>query len=104
MVVPGMFGKPGAASPPHGGRPSLLTQLSNRFSGRGGGGDNAAKHAKQAAREKAYVGSFRWKVFQTFENADYREGPWPRPTAKIISLVVMATIMVSTFADSGIMY
>jgi len=46
----------------------------------------------------AYIGSFRWKVFQTFENPDYKDGPWPKPTAKVISLVVMATILVSTLA------
>ena len=37
-----------------------------------------------------YVGSFRWKVFQTFENPGYSN------MAKVISLVVMLTILVST--------
>ena len=55
------------------------------------------KSERTKAQER-YTGSFRWKVFQTFENPDYREGPWPKSTAKVISLIVMATILVSTLA------
>ena len=40
-----------------------------------------------------YIGSFRWKVFQTFENPDFSENP---VLAKLISVVVMTTILVSS--------
>ena len=40
-----------------------------------------------------YIGSFRWKVFQTFENPDFSEYP---VLAKLISVVVMTTILVSS--------
>ena len=37
-----------------------------------------------------YIGSRRWKVFQTFENPGYSN------LAKLISIIVMATILMST--------
>ena len=54
--------------------------------------------SKRTKATERYAGSFRSKVFQTFENPDYREGPWPAQTAKTISVIVMATILVSTLA------
>ena len=47
---------------------------------------------RDPAAGSKYIGSFRWKVFQTFEDPDFSENPaW----ARLISVVVMVTILVS---------
>ena len=60
--------------------------------------EEAVEAVEVVKKKDPYVGSLRWKVFQTFENPDYRDGPWPKMTAKVISLIVMATILMSTVA------
>ena len=50
----------------------------------------STKFFHRDGQPNTYIGSFRWKVFQTFENAGFSR------LAKVISIVVMATIMVST--------
>ena len=55
--------------------------------------DITEPYSKEARSGSKYIGSFRWKVFQTFENPDFSENP---ALAKLISVVVMATILVSS--------
>tara|TARA_B100000767_G_scaffold252471_1_gene256262 strand:- start:87 stop:542 length:456 start_codon:yes stop_codon:yes gene_type:complete len=50
----------------------------------------STKFFDRNGQAKTYIGSFRWKVFQTFENPAFSN------LAKLISIVVMATILVST--------
>ena len=50
----------------------------------------STKFVDRNGQAKTYIGSFRWKVFQTFENPAFSN------LAKLISIVVMATILVST--------
>ena len=55
--------------------------------------DITESHSKEERSGSKYIGSFRWKVFQTFENPDFSENP---ALAKLISVVVMTTILVSS--------
>ena len=50
----------------------------------------STKFFHRDGQPNTYIGSFRWKVFQTFENPAFSN------LAKLISIVVMATILVST--------
>ena len=50
----------------------------------------STKFFHRDGQPNTYIGSFRWKVFQTFENPGFSN------LAKLISIVVMATILVST--------
>ena len=52
--------------------------------------NQSTKFFHRGGQPNTYIGSFRWKVFQTFENPAYSN------LAKLISIVVMATILVST--------
>ena len=51
---------------------------------------HSTKFFHRDGQPNTYIGSFRWKVFQTFENPAFSN------LAKLISIVVMATILVST--------
>ena len=55
--------------------------------------DSTEPYSKEELSGSKYIGSFRWKVYQTFENPDFSEHP---ALAKLISVVVMATILVSS--------
>lgn len=50
----------------------------------------STKFFHRDGQPNTYIGSFRWKVFQTFENPAFSN------LARLISIVVMATILVST--------
>ena len=52
--------------------------------------DSTEPYSNEERPGSKYIGSFRWKVFQTFENPAFSN------LAKLISIVVMATILVST--------
>ena len=55
--------------------------------------DSTEPYSNEERPGSKYIGSFRWKVYQTFENPDFSEHP---ALAKLISVVVMATILLSS--------